>query len=136
MVPFGAAYWAMRRSRIGFQNMTLLGAVMLVEDLPFRAAADRSQLLVQQAGGLRNAVQKWYSISIGLLSGVLGAVIGSRGGIGAAESALVIMPIIAVCFMILMTVNGVVNSLMYLIARRASGESMQHILDDFEKSKQ
>ena len=36
--------------------------------------------------------------------------------------------------MILLTVNGVVSSLIYLSARRASGESLDQVFEDFEAS--
>jgi serine/threonine protein kinase len=133
LAPFVAAYLALRRSGIGFRHLGLLGAAMLVEDLPFRAAAKRSDLLIQEAGGLRNAVQRWFTITIGVLSGLMGAYIGSKGGRNAAESLLVMTPFLSIFFMLLLIVNAIVGSLIYLSARRSSGESMDQILESFER---
>ena len=131
--PFAVAYAAMRRNRITFRNIQLLGAAMLVEDLPFRAAVERATVLVKEAGGLRNAVQRWFTIAISVSSGLIGAYIGFRGGRGAAESFPVMLPFITLAFMLLLAVSAVVSALMYLSARRARGESMEQILEQDER---
>jgi serine/threonine protein kinase len=133
VAPFIAAYVILRRKGVGGWNLGLLSAVMLVEDLPFGAAAERSSLLVRQAGGLRNAVQRRYTIASAILSALLGmTMVAGRGGGSLTESILVMMPILSLLLIVVLTLNGVVGALMYLSARRASGESMDQILDAFE----
>lgn len=133
LTPFVVAYAAMRWNRITFRNLGLFGAAMLVEDLPFHAAIERAAVLVKEAGGLRNAVQSWFTIAIGVQGGLIGVYIGLRGGRGAAEWFPVMLPVITAAFMVLFTVNGVVTALIYLSARRARGESIQQILEEDER---
>jgi serine/threonine protein kinase len=132
VTPFAVVHVVMRRAGIGYRNLGLLGAAMLVEDLPFRAAVQRSALLVHQAGGIRNAVQRWYTIMIGIVSGFIGAYVAAKGR-SAAGSLLAVTPLLALLFMLLQMTNSVVGALMYLSARRASGESMDDILRSFEQ---
>ena len=135
LVPFAAAWLALRRKGLGFRQTGFLGAILLIEDVPFERAAQRSAELMAKSGGIRNSIQKWYLVAIALVSGVLGAFIGARGFSGTTPTGLVpLTPVIALLMTVLVVVNAVISSLIYLSARRATGESLERVFADFEQA--
>jgi hypothetical protein len=134
LVPIGGGWYALRRKGLGLRETGCLAAVMLVEDMPFQAASRRSAELIEKAGALRSAVQRWYVAIVVVLSMLFGAFLGAKGAASVGAQALVLWtPALAVVFLLFMTVNAVFGSLMYLSARRAAGESMEQILADIER---
>ena len=136
LIPFAVAYFALRRQKVGIREMSFLGAVMLIEDLALDAAKRRSLELTTKAGGLRRAVQRWYMGIIMIGSMLFGAYIGFKGGVSrdAGQSVLSMTPVLALGLLVLLVVNSVLGALMYLSARRATGESLEQIFADFERS--
>jgi serine/threonine protein kinase len=127
-VPFALGYAALRRRGLGIRETGLLGAVLLVEDLPPAAAATRSAELMKESGGLRNAVQKWYLAAVMVVSMSLGAVLGGSGAIGrSAGTFLLLSPVLAAALTIVITIHAVIGALIYISARRSKGESLDHI---------
>src|SRR6185295_5111930 len=57
LTPLAIAYAAARKRGIGMRESGLVGAVLLVENLPMAAARKRVAALMRESGGLRNAVQ-------------------------------------------------------------------------------
>ena len=135
LVPVVALWYALRRKGLGLRETGCLAAVMLVEDLPFQAASRRSAELVRKAGSLRAAVQRWYFVSMIVLSLLFGAFLGAKGAASARPEVLLVWtPVVAAGFVVFLTINSVFGSLMYLSARRATGESMEAILQNLERS--
>ena len=126
--PFLLAFLLIRRSQLGFRELALLGAVMLIEDLAPGEAGARSRELMAQSGGLRAAVQKGYMTVVMVTSLLLGAVLGATGMLGRSPGMLLALsPLVIVLFVVVLTVNAVIGALMYLSARRSKGESLDHI---------
>jgi serine/threonine protein kinase len=132
--PFLVAFYVLRRKRLNIRQMGFLGGVMLVEGLSFEPAAQRSAELLAKAGAMRNRLQKWYLGVVMILSGALGAFLGASGVIAHPSRIMPFAPIIAVVMMIGLLLNALLGALLYLSARRASGESMERVFQDFERA--
>jgi serine/threonine protein kinase len=135
-LPFVLGYKALQRKGLGIRETGMLGAVLLVEDLPFAAAVKRSTELVMESGGLRSAVQKWYNVVVVTASLLIGVTMGFSGAAGrAAGTFVLISPLLAAALILFLLANGVVASLMYLSARRSKGESLERIYSDLVTTK-
>jgi serine/threonine-protein kinase len=133
MSPTGLAiWWTVRRMRTGLTGGMFVGPAMLVEGLDFDAARQRSVDLSRRSGRLQQAVRQRFLILMLLSGALLGALIGrARLSTGAG---MALAPLIAVASTLVMTVVGLVSSLLYFAARRATGEALDRVLDDFERT--
>jgi hypothetical protein len=106
----------------------------LIEYLPVAAAVRRSADLMKESGGLRNAVQRRYLALMMVVSMSTGVAMGIGGAVGRSAGLFVMIgPLFAVAGMVFLTVNAVINSLIYISARRSKGESLEHIYRDVTK---
>lgn len=133
-IPFALGYRLMQR-RGGTKAYQFLGAVMLVEGLTGPAALKRSAELYDLAGAALQPVQTASMIA----SGLLGFAIGVGGSIGQRFMGLdafigASAPLLAVFFTLTAPFLSMVGSLTYLRARRATGEPLDRVLADFERS--
>ena len=72
-----------------------------------------------------------------MLSLLFGAFLGAKGAATVGPAALVMWtPAAALVFLLYLTFNAVFGSLMYLSARRATGESMEQILANIERARE
>ena len=135
LVPIGTAWYALKRKGLGLRATGFLAAVMLVEDVPLEAASRRSEELIRKAGAQRTAFQRWYFTIVVVLSMLFGAFLGAKGAATVGPAALVMWtPVASFVFLLYLTFNAVFGSLMYLSARRATGESMEQILMNIERT--
>jgi serine/threonine protein kinase len=134
--PFVLGYMVLQRKGLGLRETGMLGAVLLVEDLPFAAAVKRAAELMVESGGLRNAVQKWYMALVLVVSALTGVAMGVSGAASRATGTFVLIsPLLAVALILFLLVNGVVASLIYVSARRSKGESLERIYSDLVTTK-
>jgi serine/threonine protein kinase len=130
-LPFVLGYMALKRKGLGVRELGLLGAVLLVEDVPFAAAVKRSAELMVESGGLRNAVQKWYNGVVVMASLLVGIAMGASGAAGNNTATFVLIsPLLAAALTLFLLVNGIVAALIYVSARRSKGESLERIYSD------
>jgi hypothetical protein len=135
VAPLGIAWYALKRTGLGLRATGFLAAVMLVEDLPLKAASQRSEELIRKSGAQRAAIQRWYFTIVIVASALFGAFLGSKGAATVGPAALVMWaPVASFVYLLYLTLNAVFGSLMYLSARRAAGEPMEQILANIERS--
>ncbi len=137
LLPIATGWYALKRKGLGLRATGFLAAVMLVEDLPLGAASLRSEELIRKAGAQRTAFQRWYFAIVIVVSMLLGAFLGAKGAATVGPAALVMWtPVASIAFLLYLTFNAVFGSLMYLSARRATGESMEQILANIERARE
>jgi len=135
LLPIAIGWYALKRKGLGLRATGFLAAVMLVEDLPLGPASHRSEELIRKAGAQRAAFQRWYLAIVIVISMLFGVFLGAKGAATVGPAALVMWtPVAALVFLLYFVFNAVFGSLMYLSARRATGESMEQILANIERS--
>ena len=124
-------WWVSRREWAGMQGGLFLIPVMLVEGLGFDEARRRSQALASTSGRLQRTVRTVYLIGIFLLSLVIPFLFLRARLSGPVIAAL--MPLLVAGIAFLTTFGTLGRSLLYFTARRATGESLERVFEDFER---
>jgi serine/threonine protein kinase len=131
-VPALTMMLMMRRERLGMRQGLFLGPVMLVEGLPLDAARRRSVELSAKSGMLQQKVRTRYLAGLILFSMATGLLLG-RARLNSTSIAA-ITPLLALFMAALTTFSNVVTASMYFTARRATGDSLDRVLEDFERA--
>jgi serine/threonine protein kinase len=133
MLPtIGTAVWTVRRMRTGLTGGLFVGTAMLVEGLDYDAARERSLELTRRSGRLQQAVRRRFLVVMMVGSAALGVMM--RATRLSTATIMALAPLLTVGLTILMTFFALVSALLYFAARRATGEALERVLEDFERA--